>query len=248
MDATCQIFDLIDTLNKDDQVRAHLVTLKEQYHCAPSQEGTYYRLLLNRKPFVDSGPLKVRPVIGDSETADVDINTIDAIRNGGCAVFHGAACLHIHPGIKTGWALSGDFLLDGWARLTENQLHNAILSYGTFRDGILLRPGKVDSLFVVNQQRNCTPFFPINTWVYFALVRSGGTVEFWTAEYGQPRAELRASFQIGNKVINPSNSNPILGRSTHAANEYLHGLLSDFRLYHPTSQNIDKSKVPFSLS
>ena len=261
MNATCQIFDLIEKLDKDGQVRNKLATLKQQHNCAASQEeevpawerdlpqdGTYYRLLLNRKPFVDSGPLKVRPVLGDSETSNIDINTTDAIRNGGCAVFHGAACLHIHPPIGKRWVLSGDFIMDGWARLSENRHHNTILSYGTYRDGILLRPGTDGSLWVLNQQRNCTPFFPVNKWVYFALVRSGGTVEFWTAEHGQPRAGLRESFQIGTSVINSVSTNPILGRSAHAADEYLHGLLSDFRLYHPTSKNIDKSKVPFALS
>lgn len=247
MDATCQIFSLLEALNKDDQTKARLATLQEQHNCTPAREGAYFRLLLNKKPFVDSGPQKVSPVVGDSDTAHVDINTTDAIRNGGCAVFHGAASLHIHPGVGTRWPLSGDFILDGWARISENQLHNTILSYGTFRDGILLRPGKTDSLWVVNQHRNCTSFFPINTWVYFALVRSGGTVELWTAQQGQPRAELRASIDIGNAVINPENINPILGRSTHRTDEHLRGMLADFRLYHPTSQSIDKSKVPFSI-
>lgn len=206
-----------------------------------------FTLLLDSKPFVDSGPqnLAIRNI------NDVTVDTTNNIFNVGCASFNGSAHLEMDPGTrKISWSIKGNFIIHGWARLTSPVAnYYTIFDFGRFDEGIMLRPGSGgDDLRILGTSYSLTGVFPANTWMYYAFTREGNTIRFYTASYGSTTATLRVTHPvIDTTVINPSNFAPVIGASRHSGFvEKFLGQMSNFEVKYNISA-VDKTTVPFSV-
>ena len=205
--------------------------------------------LFDSKPFVDSGPRRITGEVNVSQTGgDVTLDTTNNILNEACAYFNGKAYIRLNPGSDdVSWSITGNFLIHGWARVSDAaQSYYTIFDYGRF-EGIMLRPGSDgDNLRIFGASYSLMNVFPLNTWVYYAVARENNTISLYTATHGSTTATIRVSKLVpATAVVNQSNLDPILGASRHSGfGELFLGQMSNFEVRYPVS-SVNTTSVPF---
>jgi hypothetical protein len=124
--------------------------------------------------------------------------------------------------------LGGDFTVQGWAYPTSTKIMS-ILSFGHYAFGIMIRPNTPggDSLWIKGVNvGNINSCFPLNTWKYFTLNRTGNTIRF----YANGTLFLTYTNPLGTIYINSSTQIQV-GSSVHSpVNEKFIGFLEDIRV------------------
>ena len=179
--------------------------------------------------FVDSSPNpKLVSSFQDLDGTGYPLQTTRHKKFGSGSIdFNGVSSFYVTGG--TDFVLGGDFTIEGWLWVNnENQAgYQTIWELNDYRNGILFRFGSSNDNFYINgvcRINRIVPYFPINQWNHFAVVRNGSTITVYA------NGSAISSF-TETGVINSGGGALRVGESNHTGYQFAPPMyLDEFRI------------------